>query len=41
MEEIELDDETGLFPAGYDRVSEALYNEGARIFNRIQSSKGE
>ena len=41
VEEIELDDETGLFPAGYDRVSEALYNEGARIFNQIQRSKEE
>ena len=41
VEKIELDDETGLFPAGYDRVSEALYNEGARIFNQIQRSKGE
>ena len=41
VEEIELDDETGLFPAGYDRVGEALYNEGARIFNQIQRSKGE
>ena len=41
VEEIELDDETGLFPAGYDRVSEALYNEGARIFNQIQRAKEE
>ena len=35
VERLELDEETGLFPAGYDRVSEALYNEGARIFNQI------
>ena len=41
VEKIELDDETGLFPAGYDRVSEALYNEGARIFNQIQRAKEE
>ncbi len=41
VEEIELDAETGLFPAGYDRVSEALYNEGARIFNQIQRAKEE
>ena len=41
VEEIELDDETGLFPAGYDRVSEALYNEGARIFNQIQRAQEE
>ncbi len=41
VEKIELDEETGLFPAGYDRVSEALYNEGARIFNQIQRAKEE
>ena len=41
VEGLELDEETGLFPAGYDRVSEALYNEGARIFNQIQRAKEE
>ncbi len=41
VEEIELDEETGLFPAGADHVGEALYNEGARIFSQIQRSKGE
>ena len=30
--------ETGLFPTDYDAVSEALYNEGAEIFNRSQES---
>ena len=39
VEEITLDPETGLYPAGYDLVSEALYNEGAMIYNRIQESK--
>ena len=39
VEEITLDPETGLYPAGYDLVSEALYNEGATIYNRIQESK--
>ena len=39
VEEIALDPETGLYPAGYDLVSEALYNEGAMIYNRIQESK--
>lgn len=39
--ELELDDETGLFPTGYGPVSEALYNEGAGIFNQIQRAKGE
>lgn len=40
VEEIRLDEETGVFPTGYDAVSEALYNEGARIFNQIQRAKG-
>jgi hypothetical protein len=31
----------GLFPAGYEHVSEALYNEGARIFNQLQRARGE
>ena len=39
VEEVTLDPETGLYPAGYDAVSEALYNEGADIYNRIQESK--
>ena len=38
VEEVRLDEETGLYPAGYDAVSEALYNESASIFNRIQDS---
>ena len=41
VEEIELDEETGLFPAGYGLVGEALYNEGAGIFNQIQRAKRE
>ena len=36
VEEVKLDKETGLYPTDYDDVSEALYNESARIFNRIQ-----
>ena len=39
VEEIALDPETGLYPAGYDLVSETLYNESAIIYNRIQESK--
>ena len=39
VEEVALDPETGLYPTGYDAVSEALYNEGADIYNRIQESK--
>lgn len=36
VEEIDIDPDTGLFPSDYDEVSEALYNEGADIFNRLQ-----
>lgn len=39
VEEVILDEETGLYPTDYDAVSEALYNESASIFNRIQDSK--
>ena len=39
VEEVALDPETGLYPTGYDAVSDALYNEGANIYNRIQESK--
>ena len=35
VEEIRVDDETGLFPNNYSAVSEALYNEGAFIYNRL------
>ena len=41
VEEVKLDEETGLYPTGYDAVSEALYNESVNIFNRIQDSKTE
>lgn len=36
VEEIEVDPESGVYPADYDGVSEALYNEGAAIYNRRQ-----
>ena len=38
VEEVVLDPDTGLFPTGYDEVSEALYNESAETFNRLQES---
>ena len=41
VEEIKLDEETGLYPTDYDDVSLALYNDGARIFNRLQDSNTE
>ena len=36
VEELRIDPETGLYPAEYDRVSEALYNESAEVFNARQ-----
>ena len=41
VEEVEVDAETGLFPTDYDEVSQALYNEGADIFNRLQEGPRE
>ena len=40
-QEIRLDEETGLFPNDYDAVSEELYNENVKIFNRVQDRKAE
>ena len=34
VQEIKLDDETGLYPTDYDIVSEELYNESVNIFSR-------
>ena len=39
VEEVKLDDETGLYPTDYDVISESLYNESVNIFNRIQDIK--
>jgi len=39
VEEMPLDTDAGSFPAGFGEVSEALYNEWARISNRIESAK--
>ena len=41
VEEVNLDDETGLYPTDFDPVSEALYNESVDLFNRIQIKKYE
>ncbi|MXZ49357.1 MAG: AAA family ATPase [Rhodobacteraceae bacterium] len=35
VEEIKLDEETGLYPSGFDAVSESLYNDSVNIYNRI------
>ena len=36
VEEVKLDEEIGLYPTDYDAVSEALYNENAKIHNHVQ-----
>ena len=41
VEEVKLDEETGLYPTDYDSVSEALYNDNASIFNDIQNSNAQ
>ena len=41
VEEVEMDRETGLYPVGFDAVSEELYNDNANIFNRIQGSSNQ
>ena len=41
VEEIPFERETGLYRAGYDEVSESLYNEGAEVFNRLQRAAVE
>ena len=38
VEEIILDDETGLYPTGFDDVSAELYNESVNIFSQTQQS---
>lgn len=39
VEELILDDDSGLYPTDYDAVSEALYNEGVEISRRLQTRK--
>ena len=41
VEEVKLDEDTGLYPTDFESVSEALYNESVNIFNRIQSRIAE
>ena len=36
VEEVVLDEETGLYSTDYDAVSQALYDRNVKIFNRIQ-----
>lgn len=37
VEEIKIDEDTGLYPTDYEKVGEALYDENAKIFNRLQA----
>ena len=39
VEEVTIEPESGLFPVEYDEIARALYNQGARIFNRTQALK--
>ena len=41
VEEIRLDTDAGSFAAGFGEVTEALYNEWARISNRIETAKAD
>ena len=41
LKEVELDAESGLYATDFDAVSEALYNDSARIFNRRQEFQGK
>lgn len=37
VKEIKIDAETGLYPTDYEEVSDALYNESAKIYNALQA----
>ena len=41
VEELTMDPDTGLFPTEYEDVSEAIYNESAQTFNRLQGSRAK
>jgi predicted ATPase len=41
VKEITLDSETGLYPSGFEEVSETLYNQSAAIFNRLQEDSSQ
>ena len=38
---VEARTEAGSFPAGFGEVTESLYNEWARIANRIEAAKAD
>ena len=41
VEEVKMDDETGLYPTDFDAVSEELYNESVNIFGRAQREEAK
>ena len=41
VEEVKMDDETGLYPTDYDAVSEELYNESVNIFRHTQHENAQ
>ena len=41
VEEVKLDDDTGLYPTDFDVVSEELYNESVNIFSRNQQENSK
>ena len=40
VEEITIDPEVGLYPAGYDRIADTLYNNSVRISNELRRLAG-
>ena len=41
VQEVKLDDETGLYPTDFDVVSEELYNDSVNIFSRTQQENAK
>ena len=39
VEEVKVDEDTGLFPTDYDAVSDQLFNESTEIYNRLQADE--
>ena len=41
LNEVKLDDDTGLYPTDFDAVSEELYNDNVKTFNHSQNTKAK
>ncbi len=41
LKEVTLDSDSGLYPSGFEEISETLYNESAEIYNRKQEGRGQ